>query len=317
MTLREFFANVSARAPQREATSDDRIATPPEQASEMRRARGDRRRADGRRGVDKRSNLVPRLLLVEPHDDTRALYTTLFEDIGCAVYAVSSGRDAIAIAHQRLPDVVVMEIAVPDADGFAILQGLRQEPGTADVPALVVTSQVHFGIPDRARQSGATLVLSKPVMPDVLLKSVDELLADTPPDRLVRRQLRRSLMTLKKLGTRLDDRAQERVRALIDRLQIAALAIDGEGRYVAASAGAQRLIGLSRDELLGMSVSDAALTEVLPLAAPWDAFRSQEIATSATTMRDRSGQQVAMAVAFVNVVPGLDVAAFATEPGRS
>jgi PAS domain S-box-containing protein len=313
MTLRDFFATVSARGQQREAPHGDTLPAPPEQSSEKRRARSDRRRAAGRRRVDKQSTVVPRVLLVEPHDDTRALYTTLLEDVGCAVYGVSSGRDAIAIAHQRLPDVVVMELAVPEADGFAILHELRQEPGTADVPALVVTAQVHFGIPDRARQSGATLVLSKPVMPDVLLKSVDELLTNTPPDRLVRRQLRRSLMALKKLGSRLDDHAQERVRDLIDRLQIAVLAIDTEGRYVAASAGAQRLIGLSREELLGMSITDAALTEVLPLAAPWDAFRFQAIATSATTMRDRTGQHVPMAVSFVTIVPGVDVAAFATQ----
>jgi PleD family two-component response regulator len=135
MTLRDFLANVYGGSQQRK--------TPPDNNAEPvrpRQPRRDRRRADGRRRLDKRSSVVPRVLLVEPHDDTRALYTTLFEDAGFAVYAVSSGRAAIAIAHQRLPDVVVMEIGVPDADGFAILQELRREPGTADVPAVVVTS---------------------------------------------------------------------------------------------------------------------------------------------------------------------------------
>jgi PAS domain S-box-containing protein len=148
-------------------------------------------------------------------------------------------------------------------------------------------------------------------MPDVLLTAVDELLANTPAERFVRRQLRRSLMTLKKLGSRLDENAQARIRALLDRLQIAVLAIDADGRYVAASAGAERLIGLNREELLGMSVADAALAEVLPLAGLWDAFRFEEIATSAATMRDRTGEHVPMAVSFATVVPGLDVAAFA------
>jgi PAS domain S-box-containing protein len=306
MTLRDFIANVYGSSQQRKAPPDNNA-----EPVAPRQPRRDRRRADGRRRLDKRSSVVPRVLLVEPHDDTRALYTTLFEDVGCATYAVSSGRDAIAIAHQRLPDIVVMEIGVPDADGFTILQELRREPATADVPAVVVTSHVHFGLPERARQSGATLVLEKPVMPDVLLTAVDELLANTPPERLVRRQLRRSLMTLKKLGSRLDEHAQDRVRALLDRLQVAVLAIDADGRYVAASVGAERLIGLSREELLGMSVADAALAEVLPLAALWDAFRSEEIATSAATMRDRTGQHVPMAVSFAHVTPGLDVAAFA------
>lgn len=315
MSLRDFFTNVSSRGEPPEPPRNDRIETPEEPPAGPGRRVGERRRAAGRRRGDKQSTMVPRLLLVEPHDDTRALYTTLFEDVGCAVYAVASGPEAIAIAHRRLPDVVVMEIAVPGADGFAILHALRQEPGTADVPAVVVTSQVHFGVPDRARESGATLVLSKPVTPDVLLGSVDELLDSTPPDRLVRRHLRRSLMALKKLGSRLDERAQERIRALIDRLQIAALAVDADGRYVAASAGAERLIGMSREELLGMSVTDAALIDVLPLAGPWNAFRFQSISTSAATMRDRTGQHVPMSVCFVTVVPGVDVAAFATEQG--
>ena len=251
--------------------------------------------------------------MIEPHEDTRVLYATLLEDAGLAVYAATDGPDALASVTLLLPDVVVMEMAVPGADGFEILRTLRTDPTTADIPAVVVTSVLHFDVPQRARESGATVVLCKPTSIASVLDAVTELINGTPADRLARRQLRRSLSTLRSVASKMDVDAgsQERVRALIDRLQIAVMGIDGEGRYVAASAGAELLTGYTRSELLTMSVFDTALGADLPLARRWEAFAASNHAVEVATIRDKSGRAVTVQSLVALIVPGLHAAAFA------
>lgn len=273
-----------------------------------RRQRERRRRWDGTAAA----STGARVLLIEPHEDTRVLYASLFEDAGLAVYATANGADAIATVGTLLPDIVVMEMAVPGADGFEILHALRKEPTTADIPAVVVTSILHFDVPQRARESGATVVLCKPTSIASVLDGVTELIKGTPDDRLARRQLRRSLLTLRNVASRMDvdASAQERVRALIDRLQIAVMGIDDHGRYVAASAGAEALTGYTRSELLAMSVFDATLGADLPLARRWEAVVSSRHVPETATIRVKSGRTVTVQSLIAPIVPGLHAAAF-------
>src|SRR6185436_6045979 len=139
-------------------------------------------------------------------------------------------------AEQRLPDAILTELAVPRLDGFGILDRLRSNRLTADIPVIAVTGLLHEAAARGARQAAFAAVLAKPVEPALLLQSVRDAISRTPDDRRVRRRLRRSLMTLRKLGRHLagDPQAQERIRKLIDRLQVAVLAFDDAGRYVAA-----------------------------------------------------------------------------------
>jgi hypothetical protein len=131
-----------------------------------------------------------------------------------------------------------------------------------------------FDVPARARASGAVTVLPKPTELGELLAAVDDVLMATPRERLIARQLKRPLLALRELAKRItpDERAQQRLRALIDRLQVAILAIDEQGRYVAASTGVSALVGCERSELLRMSIYDAAPSVDLPLARHWQAF---------------------------------------------
>jgi CheY-like chemotaxis protein len=280
-----------------------------ERRQQERRARGGRRRLDGFAPILE----TPRVLLVEPHDDTRLLYTCLFEEAGYAVYGVSEGVAAIGVAQQRLPDVVVMEMAVPGADGFEILRRLREDPVTSSIPVIVVTSLLRFDVPARARASGAVLVLEKPTGPETLLAAVDELIMATPRDRAVVRQLRRSLLMLRELGKRFkpDESAQERVRCLIDRLQVAILVVDEQGRYVAVSRGASTLTGYSRAELLRMSISDSGLASDRLLSRPWKEFLTTQEVAAGISIRDKAGNIVNIQTAFATLLPGLHAAAFA------
>jgi PAS domain S-box-containing protein len=272
-----------------------------------RRDRGGRRQSDG---------LPPaRVLLIEPHEDTRFLYTCLFEESGYAVYSVGEGVAAMEVARRRLPDVVITEIAVPGADGLEILRMLRDDPLTSTIPAVVVTSFLHFDIPARARASGAVLVLEKPAEPHVVLEEVDALVMGTPRERFIGRHLTRSLLTLRELGTRCrsDERARDRIRAVIDRLQVAVVALDPHGHCVSVSPGASRLTGYSRGELLRMSMLDPAIAANISFLrngeAPPGAAPPAEL-----TIRDKNGAVMQVQTAFATLLPDLHATAFAPSP---
>jgi PAS domain S-box-containing protein len=275
----------------------------------------ERRQRLGRRKVDLLAERTPRVLLVEPHEDTRLLYTTLLEDSGYAVYGVETGADAVSALQQRLPDIVIMEMALPVVDGFSVLQALRAAPPTADIPAVVVTAFLHFNVPERAKEAGATVVLTKPATLDSVLSAVDELILATPPERFARRQLRRSLQTIRQLATQLpwDVTAQERVRSLIDRLQVAVLVMDDQGRYVAASTGAETLTGYTRAELLRMSAFDTALGPDLPMARSWEDKASADEGLATAVIRHKAGRPVRVHASFATVLPGLHAAALGVD----
>jgi PAS domain S-box-containing protein len=275
-----------------------------------------RRAQSGRRVADNRPAFKARVLVIEPHDDTRMLYAMLLEEAGYAVYAVANGVDALSLAQLRLPDLVVLEIAVPRVDGFGILQSIRQNAATADIPAVVVTAALRYDMPARARETGATVVLTKPTPVDVLLRTVDELIETTPPARLMRRHLRRTLATIAKVAAQvtLDEAVRNRVRSLIDRLQIAVLAVDQDGRHVAASAGAESLTGYTRAQLLTMSIQDVMFGADIPPVPSANRGDIIDGALPEATIRHNDGRLLPVEALFATVLPGLHAAAFTVAP---
>ena len=262
----------------------------------------DRRGQPGRRREDWLVGLgdAPRVLIVEPHDDTRFLYILLFEEAGYAVSAVADGPSAINLVQQRLPDIVVMEFGRPGS------RRIRNSPPVARDSAHRRHSGhcrdcvAAFRLPARARASGAVLVLAKPTSMDGLLSAVDEVMAVTPRERFMRRRLTRALMLIRTFARQCapDANAQQSVRAFIDRLQVAILAVDEHGRYVAVSRGASMLTGYSCTELLRMSVFDTAFGANLPLAQPWQDAQAHGGSIADTAIRDASGKTVNIHTTF-------------------
>jgi PAS domain S-box-containing protein len=279
---------------------------------ERERRQGQRRRHWGRRTDDGCLPVRPRVLIVDPHDDTRSLYNMVFEEAGFAVYAAANGADALTVLRQRLPDLVITETSVPQVDGFRLIRAIRETPSTRDIPVLVVTANVHQDAIQRARTVGATELLRKPTSVDLLLRTADDLLQATPSVRLMRRRLRRTVMTIAQVGahTRLNQDAQRRVRALIDRLQVAVLALDDNGRHLAASAGAESLTGYTRAELLAMSIEDLVSAAERPRLPSLPARDLVDSDLPQLMVRDKLGTTVAVDALVRTVLPGLHVAAF-------
>lgn len=122
---------------------------------------------------DSRSRPGPADLLVLVVDDdaeARAVYCATLYHLGCRVAGCSDGSEAIATAVRRRPDVVLMDMAMPDLDGVQATRSLKEHlPGTV-VVAMTGLAERYFAA---ARESGCDAFLCKPFNPYVLEEILD------------------------------------------------------------------------------------------------------------------------------------------------
>jgi CheY-like chemotaxis protein len=114
---------------------------------------------------------APHVLLVDPHEDTRALYACYLTDEGCAVETSGDGREALVQALTRQFDAIVTETRLPGIDGFELCEVLRRDPVTARTPILFVTGDAALS-EQYVRSIGANALLIKPCLPEKLLLAV-------------------------------------------------------------------------------------------------------------------------------------------------
>jgi len=116
------------------------------------------------------------ILLVDRDDDTREMYGEFLRQCGSEVEEAQDGRQALAIALTRLPDVVITGKRLPGMSGLDLCRVLRQDPAVSAVPIVFLTGDVAEDDTRRAVRAGATIVLGKPCLPDLLVSEIQRLL---------------------------------------------------------------------------------------------------------------------------------------------
>jgi PAS domain S-box-containing protein len=264
----------------------------------------------GRRQSDRRSPAADsrRVLLVGQDEAWRLLTMYVFEEAGYAVYAAADQLQAVMFTTRLLPDVVVVQMGTPDT--IDILARLSEGSSTYDIPVVVLTSSLQSTEARLAGEAGGVTLLAQSDEGDVLVDEVDMLIAAAPR---AQRTLKRRLLDIRELARSYtpDKAGQARLRHLIDRLQVAILAVDEQGHCIAASQGATLLTGYSRLQLLTTSVLQAGFDGGQVSNERWRGFLANRNYAWTTTITNRAGEDVTVHAAAVEIMPGLNVAAFA------
>jgi signal transduction histidine kinase/CheY-like chemotaxis protein/PAS domain-containing protein len=113
-----------------------------------------------------------RILLVENDDETRQFLDALLTTAGADVRAAASVSDAIRELDHFTPHAVVTDIAMPDQDGYALLDQLRKRASSRNVPAIAVTAYGRPEDRERAMRAGFISYVRKPVDPDAFIQTV-------------------------------------------------------------------------------------------------------------------------------------------------
>ena len=108
--------------------------------------------------------MVPeRILLVEDNEDNLQLVRFLLERAGYVVLCGHNGREGLAMARQELPNLILMDLSLPEIDGWEAAQELKADPKTAQIPLLALTAHTLPGDRKRALALGFDGYISKPI----------------------------------------------------------------------------------------------------------------------------------------------------------
>ena len=113
------------------------------------------------------------ILIVDDVPANLSVLGDLLHDAGYRVKAASSGRAALRHAAQKpQPSLILLDVTMPEMDGFQVLAALRQDPATSDIPVIFLTALDNPRDEQRGFQHGAADYITKPIKPDVVLARV-------------------------------------------------------------------------------------------------------------------------------------------------
>ena len=118
------------------------------------------------------------ILVVDDNEDMRLLLGQLLEKAGYRALFAGDGRTALVQAKLYHPDLILMDLSLPDMSGWDAVEHLREMSEFASTPIIAVTAHVSSVEMERARAVGCTIHIGKPFDTTVLLRSIAGLLID-------------------------------------------------------------------------------------------------------------------------------------------
>jgi two-component system cell cycle response regulator DivK len=112
------------------------------------------------------------VLLVEDNEKNMKLFRDVLRARGYEILEATTGREAVELASEHVPDLVLMDVGLPDMDGVETLRRLRAVERTASIPVLALTAQAMAGDRERFLAAGFDSYISKPVNIVALVETV-------------------------------------------------------------------------------------------------------------------------------------------------
>lgn len=118
------------------------------------------------------------VLYVEDNEYNRKIVRQLLTRTSYRLREAADGETALGMVREERPDLILMDVQLPKMSGLDVTRALRDDPATADVPIIVVTSFALSGDEQRAMAAGASAYIAKPYSPRELLALINTFLAE-------------------------------------------------------------------------------------------------------------------------------------------
>lgn len=120
-----------------------------------------------------------KVLIIEDNEQNRYMLKFLLKSKGYEVYESAEGLTGVEMAKEILPDFILLDIQLPEMDGYEVASRLRKTEKLKETPIIVVTSYAMPGDREKAIESGATGYIEKPINPDTF---IDQMRTFLPED---------------------------------------------------------------------------------------------------------------------------------------
>jgi len=117
------------------------------------------------------------VLVVEDYQDAREMYAAYLQFSGYDVAEATDGAEAIARTIELMPDIILMDLALPKMDGWEATRRLKSDVRTRHIPIVALTGHALAGHAEGARQAGCDSFVTKPCLPDALVAEIERMLA--------------------------------------------------------------------------------------------------------------------------------------------
>ncbi len=118
------------------------------------------------------------LLVIEDNPDNFYLMKFLLEKSGFNIIGAENGKLGIEMAVQYLPRAILLDIQLPEMDGYSVAVELKNKKVLAGIPIIVVTSYAMPGDKEKAIESGADGYIEKPISPETFVSEILEFLPE-------------------------------------------------------------------------------------------------------------------------------------------
>ncbi len=117
--------------------------------------------------------MAGRILVIEDSATFRALLTATLRRKGYEVISAETGAAGIREAMKQMPNVITLDLSLPDMSGVEVLSALKADPSTCQVPVIICTASVDGNLRQEVLQKGAAEILTKPVQPTDLFAALN------------------------------------------------------------------------------------------------------------------------------------------------
>jgi two-component system, cell cycle response regulator DivK len=116
--------------------------------------------------------MTKKVLIVEDNELNMKLFNDLLEAHGIETIKTMSGLDAIELTRQHMPDLILMDIQLPEVSGLDVIKWIKSDDALKHIPIIAVTAFAMKGDEERIREGGCEAYLSKPISVAKFLETV-------------------------------------------------------------------------------------------------------------------------------------------------
>jgi CheY-like chemotaxis protein len=118
-----------------------------------------------------------RVLVVEDEQDSMDVVMEVLTHHNIRAYSAYSAEEALRVLDQVKPTLAILDLALPQMDGWGLLKAIRENPATADIPAVIVTAYYSANVAQQAVRAGFDACFAKPIEATSFVRELERVLA--------------------------------------------------------------------------------------------------------------------------------------------